>query len=63
LSNSPEIMALLSAGVGVTSVVLGLSISLHVDTPSGPSIVAAAFCMFIIIHFAASMLKYRKNKV
>jgi zinc transport system permease protein len=47
-SNSPEIMAILSAVVGAVAVVGGLFGSLEFDTPSGPSIVVAALAIFVI---------------
>lgn len=46
---TPERMALLSAGVGVVSVFAGLSASLTLDTPSGPSVVVAATLLFILV--------------
>ena len=47
-SSGPEQMAVLAAVVGAISVVAGLFGSLHWDTPSGPSIVVAAFVLFVI---------------
>ncbi|WP_350336199.1 metal ABC transporter permease [Coralliovum pocilloporae] len=47
-ASGPEIMALLSALIGVMAVVGGLFGSLHWDTPSGPSIVVAALLLFVI---------------
>lgn len=47
-SNSPERMALISAGFGVAAVILGLNGSLYFDTPSGPSIVVAALILFLV---------------
>ncbi len=46
-SSGPEQMALLAAGIGVAAVVAGLFGSLQWDTPSGPSIVVAAFVFFL----------------
>lgn len=46
-SRTPEQMAIGAALVGVASVALGLSTSLHFDTPSGPSIVVAAVGFFL----------------
>ena len=45
---SPEVMAILSALLGVASVVLGLMGSLEWNTPSGPSIVIAATLLFTL---------------
>lgn len=46
-SRTPERMAVLSAGLGVFAVLLGLGASLEWDTPAGPSIVVAAFAVFL----------------
>jgi zinc transport system permease protein len=46
-SRTPERMALLSAGAGVVSVIVGLAASRQWDTPAGPSIVVAAFLVFL----------------
>lgn len=50
-ANGPEQMAALAALIGVISVVTGLFGSLHWDTPSGPSIVVAAFALFALTYF------------
>jgi zinc transport system permease protein len=50
-SNSPEQMVFLATLGGCISVMVGLWGSLHFDTPSGPSIVAAAFIMFVVSSF------------
>ena len=47
LARTPEQMAILSAVLGVASGGLGLFGSLWFDTPSGPSIVAAAALVFL----------------
>ena len=47
-SASPEVMAVLSAVVGVVAVIGGLYGSLQFDTPSGPSIVVAALVLFVL---------------
>jgi zinc transport system permease protein len=47
-SASPEVMAVLSALIGVVAVVGGLYGSLQFDTPSGPSIVVAALLLFVL---------------
>lgn len=48
LSATPEQMAVISAVVGALAVAGGLFGSLRFDTPSGPSIVVAALCLFLI---------------
>ncbi|WP_137137089.1 iron chelate uptake ABC transporter family permease subunit [Rhizobium sp. FKY42] len=47
-AGSPERMAVLASLFGAVSVVLGLFGSLYQDTPSGPSIVVAALCLFVV---------------
>ena len=47
-ARSPEGMALIAILVGVLSVALGLTGSLAWDTPSGPSVVVAAFSLFLV---------------
>jgi zinc transport system permease protein len=49
LANSPERMAIISALLGMVSVILGLLFSLWLDTPTGPSIVASATLLFALI--------------
>lgn len=49
LARSPEAMIFYSVGIGVVSVLLGLSSSYFWDTPAGPSIVVAATCLFIVL--------------
>ena len=48
LSTTPEQMAVLAAVVGCIAVATGLWGSMQFDTPSGPSIVAAAFALFVL---------------
>ncbi len=47
-SANPEAMAMIAAGLGALSAISGLYTSLYFDTPSGPSIVVAAMCLFLI---------------
>ena len=46
-ASTPEMMALLAALIGALAVAFGLYGSLSFDTPSGPSIVVAAFILFL----------------
>ena len=46
VARSPETMAVLAAALGSCAVLLGLYVSLTIDTPSGPSIVVAAMLIF-----------------
>ncbi|MGF1640505.1 MAG: zinc ABC transporter permease subunit ZnuB [Rhodospirillales bacterium] len=52
---TPEQMALGGAAIGACAVVLGLFGSLHLDTPSGPSIVVAAAALFATSLLPASL--------
>ncbi|HYN38477.1 MAG TPA: metal ABC transporter permease, partial [Rhodospirillales bacterium] len=47
-ARSPEAMAVIAALLGMLAVVAGLALSLRLDTPSGPSIVAAAALLFAV---------------
>ena len=47
-ARTPEQMAVIAAIIGSFSVILGLFGSLPLDTPTGPTIVVAAFCIFLI---------------
>jgi zinc transport system permease protein len=48
LSTTPEQMAIIAAVLGALAVTGGLFGSLRYDTPSGPSIVVAALCLFLV---------------
>ena len=48
ISDSPQKMVVYSIIGGVLSVILGLFSSLEFNTPSGPSIIAAALFLFIL---------------
>ncbi|MGF1699078.1 zinc ABC transporter permease subunit ZnuB [Photobacterium makurazakiensis] len=45
---SPEIMAGLASIIGSISVMIGLAMSWHYDTPAGPSVVVAAAGLFML---------------
>ena len=47
-AKSPEQMALLALLMGGLSVIGGLQLSLHWDTPAGPSVVVAATGLFLL---------------
>lgn len=49
LSTTPEQMAVLAALIGSASVAAGLGLSLEVDVPTGPAIVAAAVLLFALV--------------
>jgi zinc transport system permease protein len=47
-ARSPEQMAMLASAIGALAVAVGLAASLAFDTPSGPSVVAAAATLFAL---------------
>ena len=47
-ANTPEQMALLASALGSLSVILGLALSWHFDTPAGPSVVLSAAGLFLL---------------
>lgn len=47
-SATPERMAVLASLIGALSILAGLTASLYADTPAGPSIVVAAFGLFLV---------------
>ncbi|MEH6455351.1 MAG: zinc ABC transporter permease subunit ZnuB [Cocleimonas sp.] len=47
-AHTPEQMALLSIGIGMLAVILGLCASFYSDTPAGPSIVVSATVLFLM---------------
>ncbi|WP_298494776.1 metal ABC transporter permease [uncultured Maritimibacter sp.] len=46
-SRTPEIMALLAAGIGAGAVISGVRASYHFDTPTGPTIVCVTALLFV----------------
>lgn len=48
LARTPEQMAALAVAAGALAVGAGLALSLHYDTPAGPSVVVAAAAIFLI---------------
>lgn len=61
---TPEKMALSAAIIGALAALAGLFASYYADTPSGPSIVAAGFILFILslLPFPAFFSFFNKNK-
>ena len=59
-SKSPEMMAMIACLIGVISVVIGMYFSFELDTPSGPTIVAALAALFVI-SFPISRITTKKN--
>ena len=52
LARSPETMAALATAIGAGATLGGLALSLNLDTPAGPSIVAVAAAIFAILALA-----------
>ncbi len=50
LARTPEQMAIGAACVGCLSVIGGLAMSWHFDTPAGPSVVVASLATFILLY-------------
>ncbi|MEC6822051.1 zinc ABC transporter permease subunit ZnuB [Photobacterium piscicola] len=50
-ANSPEAMAMIASIIGSISVVIGLAMSWHYDTPAGPSVVVSAAALFMLSQF------------
>ncbi|HAA92822.1 MAG TPA: zinc ABC transporter permease subunit ZnuB [Rhodospirillaceae bacterium] len=55
-ARTPEQMAVIASIIGALSVLTGLLGSVQFDTPSGPSVVVAAFCFFLL-----STISRRRN--
>jgi zinc transport system permease protein len=55
IARSPEQMVLTAPLFGLLSVAAGLALSIAVDTPTGPSIVAAAFSLFLAVSLATGL--------
>ncbi|MCG2580179.1 MAG: zinc ABC transporter permease subunit ZnuB [Marinobacter sp.] len=53
LARSPEHMTLLAVMFGFVAVGGGLTLSWHLDTPAGPSVVVTAFSVFLLIYGGA----------
>ncbi|MBC8338734.1 MAG: metal ABC transporter permease [Alphaproteobacteria bacterium] len=58
-ASTPEQMAGLAALAGCVAVAGGLWGSMQLDTPSGPSIVAAAFVLFLLVTAASAVIAKR----
>jgi len=52
LARSPEAMAAMATAIGAGATLGGLALSLNLDTPAGPSIVAVAAAIFAILALA-----------
>ena len=50
ISRTPEGMAMSASLLGMLAVITGLALSLWKDTPAGPSVVVAAFAIFVFIY-------------
>jgi zinc transport system permease protein len=61
LARSPEGMALMALVVGAGAVTAGLALSLRLDTPAGPSIVAAAAGAFAAALAGAGLIRLARG--
>ncbi|WP_417520746.1 zinc ABC transporter permease subunit ZnuB [Marinobacter sp.] len=61
LANTPEQMAALAVVFGFIAVAGGLSLSWHLDTPAGPSVVVTAFATFLVVYGSAGQLSARPS--
>lgn len=57
LSSTPEIMAVIASAIGIISSISGLQTSKILNTPSGPSIVAAGFVLFVLCLIPFNLIK------
>jgi len=61
MSRTPEMMAVIAAIIGGSSSLLGLFASYHFDTPTGPTIVTVATCLFLVISVVRQLYIRFKN--
>jgi len=61
LASTPEQMATLAIVFGFLAVGGGLSLSWHMDTPAGPSVVVTAFVTFLVVYGAAGIFSARSS--
>ncbi len=59
LSQTPEQMAIFASIFGVISVIGGLSLSIELDSPPGPSIVVSAFMVFLACWLVRQILRQK----
>ena len=57
LAATAAIMAAMAVGFGFVAVSGGLSLSWHLDTPAGPSVVVTAFAVFLLVYGAAGKVR------
>jgi zinc transport system permease protein len=62
LSRTPETMAIIAAVIGGSASLLGLLASYHLDTPTGPTIVSVATCLFITINTVRHLFLQLRSK-
>ena len=61
LASTPEQMAAMAVVFGFIAVAGGLSMSWHLDTPAGPSVVVTAFVTFLVVYGGAGRLSTRRS--
>ncbi|WP_299628536.1 metal ABC transporter permease [uncultured Tateyamaria sp.] len=57
LAGTPEMMALVTAVIGVMAAIGGLGASFHLDTPTGPTMVCVAAGLFVLTSLVARMVR------
>lgn len=57
LAGTPEMMALMTAAIGIAAALGGLGASFQFDTPTGPTMVCVAAGLFVLTSVAARMFK------
>ena len=60
LSRTPEIMAVVATGIGITAVLLGMFVYWHWDTPSAPTIVTVAIGLFVVTICANAVRRHER---
>ncbi len=61
LASTPEQMAALAVAFGFFAVAGGLSMSWHLDTPAGPSVVVTAFVTFLVVYGVVGRLSAQRS--
>lgn len=57
LAATPERLALMAAVAGGGAALGGMALSVQVDTPTGPTIVALAFTVFVLVHSGSAVIR------
>ena len=57
ISNSPEQMVFGAIGFGILAIIIGLNLSMQINTPASPMIIVAATCFFALLSLISFMKK------